>query len=69
MTDTFGSLANLPLNCPRCGKPMRYLRARTPDGTLVADSEAADVTTVYIYSCGEHGPFRFSRDIPVRPGQ
>lgn len=68
MTEIVVNLANLPLNCPRCGKSMRYERARTPDGALVADSDAADVTTVYIYSCAEHGPFRFSRDIPGRPG-
>ncbi len=68
MGEPASDLANLPLNCPRCGKPMRYLRARTPDGNLVADRDAADYSTVYIYSCAEHGPFRFSRDIPVRPG-
>jgi hypothetical protein len=65
--ETVAHLANLPLNCPHCGKPMRCVRVRTPDGTLVANSEAADVT-VYIYSCANTAPFRFSRDIPVRPG-
>lgn len=62
------NLAGLPLNCPRCGRPMRYLRARTPTGEAVADSEGATASTIYIYQCAEHGPFQFSRDIPVRPG-
>ncbi len=61
-------LANLPLNCPKCGRPMRYVRARTLEGDTVADQQAANESTVYIYRCAEHGPFQFSPDIPVRPG-
>jgi hypothetical protein len=62
------ALANLPLNCPRCGKTLSYIGARTPAGDAVADSEAADDLTVYLYRCIEHGPFRLSRDIPLLPG-
>lgn len=47
---------------------MRYERARTPEGETIADLQAANDSTVYVYRCFEHGPFRFSRDIPVRPG-
>jgi hypothetical protein len=51
-------LADLPLNCPRCGRPLRYVRARTPDGRTLLPEEAATPATVYIYYCFEHGPFR-----------
>jgi hypothetical protein len=47
---------------------MRYVRARTPEGETIADSQAANDSTVYVYQCFEHGPFRFSKDIPVRAG-
>ncbi len=68
VTDTPVNLANLPLNCPRCGQKLRYLRARTAAGEMIADSDAADDTTIYVYHCATHGPFQFSRDIPLRPG-
>ena len=68
MAEAANDLAGLPLNCPKCGRAMRYERARTPEGETIADLQAANDSTVYVYRCFEHGPFRFSKDIPVRPG-
>jgi hypothetical protein len=61
--------AALPLNCPRCGTPLRYVGARTPSGEILADPEATDDTTVYVYQCAGHGPFHLSRSIPLLPGK
>jgi hypothetical protein len=47
---------------------MSYVRARTPEGDAVGDTEGASATTIYIYRCAQHGPFQFSPDIPVSPG-
>ena len=62
-----GSLADLPLNCPRCGQRMRYLHVRTADGRII-DLKIATEADIHVYQCAEHGRFHFSRDIPVRAG-
>jgi hypothetical protein len=62
-----GNLADLPLNCPRCGRRMRYLHVRAADGRIIDVAIATDAD-VHVYQSPEHGPFHFSRDIPVRTG-
>jgi hypothetical protein len=61
------NLADLPLNCPRCGRRMRYLHVRTADGKIIDAATATDAD-IYVYQCAEDGQFHFSRDIPVRAG-
>ena len=61
------NLADLPLNCPRCGQRMRFLHARTADGTII-DMLVATDADIHVYQCAVHGRFHFSRDIPVRAG-
>jgi hypothetical protein len=61
-------LGHLPLNCPKCGQCLIYVRARNGAGYTIADSNAVDEHTVYVYHCARDGPFRFSRTIPVRAG-
>jgi hypothetical protein len=61
------SLAHLPLNCPRCGRAMRYVLARSADGQTLPNAEAT-ASSIYIYQRAEHGPFRFSLDILLQPG-
>ena len=46
---------------------MRYLQVRAADGTIIDVATATDAD-VHVYLCAEHGPFHFSRDIPVRTG-
>jgi hypothetical protein len=59
------NLADLPLNCPRCGRRMRYLHVRNTDGSIIDEAIATDAD-VHVYLCPEHGRFDFSRDIPLR---
>jgi hypothetical protein len=61
-------LANLPLNCPRCGQPMRYLHARAADDPS-ARSQAAAAPAVFVYHCFDHGPFHVGHNTPLRPGR
>ena len=56
---------DLPLNCPKCWRPMRDLHVRAADGTIIDVATATDAD-VHVDRCAEHGPFHFSRDIPVR---
>ena len=37
-----GDLADLPLNCPKCGRPMRYLHVRAADGRIIDVATATD---------------------------
>jgi hypothetical protein len=67
VTPTSQNLAGLPLNCPKCGRRMRYLYVRAADRKTI-DASAATDADIHVYQCAEHGPFHFSRDIPVRPG-
>jgi hypothetical protein len=61
------NLANLPLNCPRCGQRMRFLLVETADGRTIDPTIATDAD-IHVYRCAVHGRFHFSRDIPVRAG-
>jgi hypothetical protein len=62
----YAGLAGLPLNCPECGHPMRYLHAKTPDGkTLPADAPAT-ASTIYIYACPQHGAVRLGVSTPFQ---
>ena len=47
-------LADLPLNCPKCWRPLRDLHVRAADGTII-DVAAATDADVHIYRCAEHG--------------
>ena len=59
-------LAGLPLNCPHCGQPMRYLHAKTPDGqTLPADARPSE-STIYVYACPQHGAVRLGLTTPFQ---
>ena len=49
-----GDLADLPLNCPKCWRPMRDLHVRAADGTII-DVAAATDADVHVYRCAEHG--------------
>ncbi len=52
----------LPLNCPKCGKRLRPLRGADPHGN-------GRPVVWHEYECQEHGPFHFSREVPLTPGR
>jgi hypothetical protein len=62
----FAGLAALPLNCPRCGHPMRYLHARTPDGKAVPANAPPTDSTLYVYACPQHGTMRLGLSTPLQ---
>jgi hypothetical protein len=43
-----GDLADLPLNCPKCWRPLRDLHVRAADGTII-DVAAATDAGVHVY--------------------
>jgi hypothetical protein len=49
-----GDLADLPLNCPKCWRPLRDLHVRAADCTII-DVAAATDADVHVYRCAEHG--------------
>jgi hypothetical protein len=55
-----GDLADLPLNCPKCWRPLRDLHVRAADGTII-DVAAATDADVHVYGCAEHGLHSFRR--------
>jgi hypothetical protein len=46
---------------------MRFSHVRSTDGTIIDISTATDAD-IHVYQCAQHGPFQFSRDIPMRAG-
>jgi hypothetical protein len=62
----FAGLAGLPLNCPQCGHPMRYLHAKTPDGQPLPASTQPPDSTIYVYACPHHGTMRLALSTPLQ---
>jgi len=60
------NLADLPLNCPRCGQRLRFSHVTSKDGRMI-DVVAAIDTDIHVYECSQHGRFQFSRDIALKP--
>jgi hypothetical protein len=54
------NLANLPVNCPRCGQPMQFSYVRGADGGII-EIENATEADVHVYRCARHGCFQFRR--------
>jgi hypothetical protein len=59
-------LADLPLNCPRCGQRLRFSYVTSKDGRKIDVSAATD-RDIHMYECWQHERFQFSRDIPLKP--
>ena len=62
----FAGLAGLPLNCPRCGLPMRYLHAQTPAGEVLPPDAPPTNSTIYVYACSQHGAIQLGRSTPMQ---
>ena len=60
------NLADLPLNCPRCGQRLRFSSVTSKDGRPIDVSAATD-TDIHVYECSQDGRFQFSRDMPLKP--
>ena len=59
-------LAGLPLNCPQCGQPMRYVHATAPDGQTLPANAPPTPSTVYVYACAQHGSIRLGLSTPLQ---
>jgi len=62
----YSGLAGLPLNCPECGRPMRYLHARTPSGETLPANVPPKNSTIYVYACPQHGAVRLGLSTPLQ---
>jgi hypothetical protein len=62
----YAGLAGLPLNCPQCGQPMRYLHAKTPDGQTVPANAPPTASTSYVYTCPQHGSVRLALSVDLQ---
>ena len=60
-------MMELPLNCPRCGRRMRFVDANSPMRlTLKTDPPAEP--TFFVFDCSEHGLHHFGPTTPLTAG-
>jgi hypothetical protein len=53
----------IPVNCPRCGRPLRFVGAAAVDSPF-SQPDIPAVATYFTFECKTHGTFQYGPDTP-----
>jgi hypothetical protein len=57
----------LPLNCPKCGRAMRFVDANSPTRSVVKTKQPAE-PTFFVFDCPDHGLHYVGGSTPLTAG-